>query len=195
MFPPASDNAAGHQLDGKQLYAQQRQRCAQPDFLPAPAIVATNLKIIENKGGVLRLAEAAGCQRVIFVSDTDNHNLQKVKRAARSSETLVAWENQSYAQFLATEVPQLPPLIAIEITSQSSSLFETHLPAHCTFVIGNEQHGIPPAVLQHCQQAVHIPMYGINGSMNVSHALAVVLFEWRRQHTCNSPTKKQYNIQ
>ncbi|MCW1967000.1 MAG: TrmH family RNA methyltransferase [Anaerolineae bacterium] len=182
MFSLGSDNTAGHQLDGKQLYVQQRQRCAQPDFLPAPTIVATNLKIIENKGGVLRLAEAAGCQRVIFVSDTDHHNLQKVKRAARSSETLVAWENQSYAQFLANELPHLPPLIAIEITSQSSSLFETRLPVHCTFVIGNEQHGISPAVLQHCQQAVHIPMYGINGSMNVSHALAVVLFEWRRQH-------------
>jgi len=26
-------------------------------------------------------------------------------------------------------------------------------------------------------------MFGVNGSMNVTHALAVALFEWRRRHT------------
>ncbi|WP_373693577.1 hypothetical protein [Limnofasciculus baicalensis] len=38
-------------------------------------------------------------------------------------------------------------------------------------------------MLEHCQQAVQIPMYGVNGSMNVTHALAIVLFEWRIQHS------------
>src|SRR5665648_19596 len=47
--------------------------------------------------------------------------------------------------------------------------------------LGNERNGLPEEILQKCHQKVHIPMTGKCKSMNVSHALAVAIFEWQRQ--------------
>ena len=181
----SDSHAIGHQLDGQQLYEMQKQIRMRPDYLAAPTIVATSLKMSVNQGSVLRIADSAGCKQVIFLSNNadQDRQLSKLHRTARNSESLLDWRVSSYEEFLADDVPRLAPLIAIELTSNSVSLFDTQLPEDCAFVIGNERHGIPTSVLQQCRQAIHVPMYGINGSMNVTHALAVVIFEWRRQHS------------
>jgi tRNA G18 (ribose-2'-O)-methylase SpoU len=38
------------------------------------------------------------------------------------------------------------------------------------------------SLLQKCEKSIYIPMKGHNKSMNVSHALTIVLGEWTRQH-------------
>jgi len=176
------DDAVGEQLEGQILYENQKQIRSDLEYLAAPTVIATDLKVAENIGSVLRLADAAGCSRVIFLSDVEDQDLRKIKRTARSSDSFLVWDKQTYDEFFANEIQQLEPLIAVEITSKSTNIFEGHLPQSCTLVIGNERHGIPEAILQRCSRAVHIPMYGVNGSMNVTHALAIALFEWRRQH-------------
>ncbi|MBI3915340.1 MAG: hypothetical protein HY327_14280 [Chloroflexi bacterium] len=60
---------------------------------------------------------------------------------------------------------------------------ECQLPKPCAFLIGNERGGIPASILAECQRAIQIPMYAVNGSMNVPDALAIARFEWRRQHS------------
>ncbi len=176
-----SNGYAGEQLDGQTLYKRQQHLRDCFKYSPAPTIVADHLRLPENIGSVLRLADAGGSQKVIFINDPSDQNLNRVRRTARSCDALVYWEFSSYEDFLSKHVCCLPTLIAIELTSTSTSIFETALPTQCCFLIGNERHGISPTLLKQCQQAIHIPMYGVNGSMNVTHALAIVLFEWRRQ--------------
>ncbi len=48
------------------------------------------------------------------------------------------------------------------------------------FVFGGEGHGIHEHVRKHCDVLVRIPMAGAISSLNVSVAVGVVLFEWRR---------------
>ncbi|MBI3763961.1 MAG: TrmH family RNA methyltransferase, partial [Chloroflexi bacterium] len=172
---------AGEQLEGQVLYERQKEMRGAGAYLPGPPIVAVGLQVPENIGSVLRLADAAGSQRVIFLNHAAS-DLARVRRAARNCDALVKWEFLSQEEFLAEIAPSLPQLIALELTTRSLSIFKANLPEQCAFVIGSERYGIPPSVLAECQQAVHIPMYGVNGSMNVTHALAVALFEWRRQH-------------
>ena len=165
---------AGEQIDSQTLYEQQKARRAATRFLPGPTIVAAGLQTPENIGSVLRLADAAGCPEVMFVNSAIQHPT-RIRRTARNTDALVKWkfcsEEQVLEQFAAFE-----PLIAIELTTASMNIFETRLPVKCTFVIGSEKHGISPRILAQCQRAVHIPMYGVNGSMNVTHELAVELF-------------------
>ena len=181
MPDPKTISPVGEQLDGKELYERQKLLRASQKILPAPTIVAVRLKVSENIGAVLRLADAVGSPRVIFLNDQD-HNIRQVHRAARNAESFVKWDVMDAEEFLK-DAATFQPLIALELTSASTDIFTTQLPAHFTFVVGSERHGIPQELLAHCQQAVHIPMFGVNGSMNVTHALAVGLFEWRRQHT------------
>ena len=89
-------------------------------------------------------------------------------------------EKYTHHEFLDSH-EKYQPLIAIEITSASDNLFETTLPDKCTLVVGNERQGIDEKILNVCHHAIHLPMFGNNGSMNVSHALAITLYEWRRQ--------------
>ena len=132
-----------------------------------------------NVGAVLRIADAVGCSRAIFIRDKP-YRMKKIRKTARNCTELVNWEVCSFQEFMSM-ISTLPPLTALELTSRSSNIYRTALPGVCTLVIGSERNGIPPAILEQCRKAVHIPMYGVNGSMNVTHALAVALYEWRRQ--------------
>jgi len=181
ILDPKTISPVGEQLDGKELYERQKTLRASQKILPAPTIMAVRLKVSENIGAILRLADAVGSPRVIFLNDQD-HNIRQVHRAARNAEAFVKWDVMDLEEFLK-DVTSLHPLVALELTTASTDIFSTQLPEHCTFVVGSERHGIPRELLAHCQQAVHIPMFGVNGSMNVTHALAVGLFEWRRRHT------------
>ncbi len=165
-------------LSSQQLYEQQkviRQRNLYP---PAPQIICCNLRTPENMASVLRVADAAASESVIFLHhQTSDVDEKKIKKISRSSDESVNWQIADLQTFKSHR-----PLIAIELTEQSHNVFNIALPDQCAFVVGNERHGVDDGLLQQCDYAVHIPMYGLNGSMNVSHALAIVLFEWRRQH-------------
>jgi 23S rRNA (guanosine2251-2'-O)-methyltransferase len=50
-------------------------------------------------------------------------------------------------------------------------------------VLGGEGKGLHEQVRQHCDLLVRIPMAGKIGSLNVSVAAGVVLFEWKRRRT------------
>ncbi len=175
-------NLAGEQIASQLLYERQKALRSNHANLPGPTVVADGLQTPENVGGVLRLADAAGSVKVIFLHDGNPtaYPLHRIQRTARNTAVFVVCEFWTQAKFLA-ESHTLQPLLALEITTASTNIFETVLPLRCTFVIGNERHGIASSLLAQCQRAVHIPMVGVNGSMNVTHALAVALFEWRRQ--------------
>jgi len=176
----------GDQLDGQLLYERQKTIRSHQTYPPGPRIAAAGLQVPENMGSVLRLADAAGSQYVTFVgSAVSAPALTRLRRTARSTELLVQWEFCSTEDLIARS-EEFQPLLALELTTESLGLFDAALPEQCAFLIGSERYGIPPTLLAKCQQAVHIPMYGVNGSMNVTHALAIALFEWRRQHSSNN---------
>jgi len=89
-------------------------------------------------------------------------------------------EETSLADFII-RVRDYQPLYALEITSESKDIFQTELSGMFSIVVGNERQGISQELLDICSAAIHVPMYGGNGSMNVAHALAIALYEWRRQ--------------
>jgi tRNA G18 (ribose-2'-O)-methylase SpoU len=173
----------GHQLEGRTLYERQKALRANQIFAPAPAIIAAGLQLPVNMGSLLRLADAVGSQQVIFAGTKSSPSmLTGLRRTASNCDKLIDWKFCSLDEFIE-QAESFQPLLALELTSESHNLFEVELPGQCAFVIGSERYSIPDALLAHCQQAVHIPMYGVNGSMNVTHALAIALFEWRRQHS------------
>lgn len=176
-----SNAGAGEQRSGQSLYQRQQALRARADFSLAPTIVAAHLTAPENLGAVLRIADAVASAGVVFVDD-NAPALAKIRRTARGTDAIVPWQVIGTVEFVE-RANAFQPLIAIELTTTSTNVFETNLPLQCTFVVGSEQHGIPANILALCESAVHVPMYGVNGSMNVTHALAIVLYEWRKQYS------------
>lgn len=151
-----------------------------PDEKVSSYIVGCDLRNPMNHGALIRLGANVGARKVFFTSDPQRFSLTKIKKTAGSSHTHMDFEFTDWKQ-IRKEVPEGYTWLAVETSAKAEMLYQAKLPEKCVFVVGNETHGLPPEILEQCEQHVYIPMPGHTKSMNVSHAAAVVLFEWVRR--------------
>jgi len=164
------------QIKGRDLYLRQQTL----KNTNGPTIICDGIQTPENFGSILRVADATGSETIILLDSDLDLTSKKLSKLARSSNQHLNIQHQTLEIFLQNW-PQFKHLCALEITNQSTSLFDTDI-AHCdAVVVGHESLGIRGQLLESCDSAIHLPMFGTNGSMNVSHALVVFLYEWRRQ--------------
>ena len=149
------------------------------DYFP-PIIVGYKIKTPENIGNIIRIADNIGCKEVFFIKDKEEIRESKIKKTASSSYNSIKWNFYSNEE-LEKIIPKDYAWIAIETSNDSENIYQSKLPVKCAFFVGNEINGIDLDVLNKCDKTVHIPLVGKNTSMNVSHALAVAVFEWQRQ--------------
>jgi tRNA G18 (ribose-2'-O)-methylase SpoU len=127
-----------------------------------------------NVAAIFRLADAARLEKVYLYQSTISLAQQKkLNRMARATQQYVPYENITHLD----ELPDYYRWTAIEITNQSSPYTDFQINNQSNLlVVGNEQRGIQLPVLARCAQAIHIPMYGINTSMNVAMSAAIVTY-------------------
>jgi tRNA G18 (ribose-2'-O)-methylase SpoU len=173
--------SCGKQLRGDSLFSHQRIQAEKIALKnPAPDIICDGIQTPQNFGSILRVADALGCKNIILLDSELDLSHKKISRIARSTEHHLNISQCSLQDFLIQH-KRYHSLYALEITSESCDLFDYGITDCDGIVIGHESQGVRQALLDICLHAVHLPMYGINSSMNVSHALAVFLYEWRRQ--------------
>jgi tRNA G18 (ribose-2'-O)-methylase SpoU len=74
------------------------------------------------------------------------------------------------------------PLIGLEQSSNSQSIFEFCFPRKLVLVIGNERLGIEDEILQLLDGTIEIPVYGLPFAHNAGTATAMALYEYCRQY-------------
>jgi len=162
------------------LFGKKEAKSGQPAFA-RPVIVADRIQSPMNVGAILRLAANIHASKVWFVYESDpGFRSYKIKSTSSGASEKVDWE-----MVAQDKLPGLLPadykVVAIETTEDAQDIFQTSLPEKVVFVVGNERYGISEETLQLATQKVYIPIPGIISSLNVSHALAIGLFEWWRQ--------------
>lgn len=165
------------QLNGSDLYKRQLKNTE----LNAPVIVCDGIQTPENLGSILRVADAIGSARILLLDNQIDLNHKKISKIARSTDKHISLESLSFNNFIKIS-EQFNHLYALEITSHSLDVYKSDISSCDAILIGHESRGIRAEALALCTGSFHLPMYGLNGSMNISHALAVFLYEWRRQH-------------
>lgn len=151
--------------------------------LPGPVILAEELRSPENMGAMLRLAGNIGCRETLFISDEAEAFRQfRISRTASGGEKQTRWRivPRENAQ-LRDLIPHDYSLIAVETTAAAKNLLQTSLPEKCAFLFGRENRGISKDLISQADLTVYIPVPGPVSSLNVTHALSVVLYEWLRQ--------------
>lgn len=151
-----------------------------PNNYNHPIIVAYNIRTPENVGSIIRLADNISCLKVLFVTDNNDIRLSKIKKTAASSYKSVNWKFCHLSE-IDHEIPNDYSLVALETTSDSENIYSAELPSKLALVVGNEVSGVDNNLLNTCSKIVHIPIYGRNTSLNVSHSLAIALFEWQNR--------------
>jgi 23S rRNA (guanosine2251-2'-O)-methyltransferase len=134
-----------------------------------------------NLGALLRTAEAVGVRYVVLPKD----------RSAAVSPAVVKASAGAVHHLNVCRVPNLRYALT-ELKNQgfwtvgldpgaADSIYDKSFPQKLAIVLGSEGSGIRPLVLKQCDYRVSIPMRGKVGSLNVSVAGGVLLYELLRQ--------------
>ncbi len=147
-------------------------------------IVLVAPEIPPNTGNVIRLSANTGCHlhlvEPLGFSMDDKH----MRRAGLDyHEYAQVKKHADWSTFLATARPD--PLRMFACTTRGSvSVHDTHFQPGDWLVFGSETQGLSEAVREHFGdgQRIRLPMRTGQRSLNLSNAVAVVVYEaWRQQ--------------
>ncbi len=161
-----------------------------PDFLSYALDVLENRHPISlaldgvederNFGSIFRLADATRLKHVYTFAHINQNEKNLLKKVARAADKYVPHTQLRQWEALRELHPQAQ-IVALEVTTQSIPIWDFILQGEVILVVGNEKNGINPDHLQSADCCIHIPMYGINTSMNVAMATGIAVYELLRQ--------------
>lgn len=149
--------------------------------------VLHNIRSLHNVGSIFRTSDAVGIAKLYLCGITpapiDQYGrkqlaLTKVSLGAQDS---IVWERASFTLDILERLKQEGfALCALEQSAFSVPIQSYSLPGdrldRFALVIGNEVDGLSADVLEKCDAAVHIPMYGMKESLNVSVAFGIAVY-------------------
>lgn len=132
-----------------------------------------------NIGTMIRTADAAGIDAVIFGERTGDLYNPKVIRSAQGSHFHLQTEIGSLTEWIqklkAADIPVYGT--ALENASPFTEVTPTDSFA---LIVGNEGAGVDPANLRQTDQNLYIPLYGKSESLNVAVAAGILLYHLRK---------------
>lgn len=156
-----------------------------PDSKARADIIKTNRKPISllldrmtdprNVGGIFRLADAALIEHIYFYKCDNLEITAKIKRISRSTTQVVPYSYLKSLGAVETLKDTHNP-IALEYTNQSIPYTDFMPLGKTLLIIGNEQRGVSEELLKITEQSIHLPMLGMNTSMNVMCATGIAVY-------------------
>ncbi|HHW62625.1 MAG TPA: RNA methyltransferase [Rhodocyclaceae bacterium] len=132
-----------------------------------------------NLGTILRTAAAAGIRRVLLGSGCAQAWSPRVLRAGMGAHFVLEIEEGIDPLVRLEDYPGR--CLATALGKGACSLYAVDLSGPIAWLFGAEGQGLSPALLARADQRVLIPMASGVESLNVGAAVAVCLFEQRRQ--------------
>jgi RNA methyltransferase, TrmH family len=148
-------------------------------------VIAADIRDPGNAGGILRTADAAGADGVIFAGNAvDPYNAKAVRASVGSLFNVpVAFAPDAAAAVIAVRHAGIGVLAADG--AGDADLFESDdvLAGPVAWLFGNEAHGLPESLADLADYRVRIPQRGWVESLNLAAAAAVCLFASARAHS------------
>jgi len=144
---------------------------------PASRLVAVGVDVRDpgNAGSIIRAADAAGADAVVFSGDSvDPQNPKAVRATVGSLFHLPVIVDRDTPAVLAALRASGLTLLAADAGGEAD-LFETDLDVPSAWLFGNEAHGLGDVVAS-ADTRVAIPIYGRAESLNLATAAAVCLY-------------------
>ncbi len=154
-----------------------------------PLLILESIQDPGNLGTMLRTGEGAGIGGIIANRETvDLYNPKTVRATMGSVYRVPFWVTGDLSETL------------IQIQAMGYRIYAAHLQGACdyteedytgpcAFLIGNEGNGLTDAIAARADAAIRIPMEGRVESLNAAIAATLLIYEARRQKTCNEKGK------
>jgi TrmH family RNA methyltransferase len=147
-----------------------------------PRLVAVLVGIRDpgNAGTVLRTADAAGADAVVFAGETvDPYNGKAVRASAGSLFHLDVVRSGDPAAVISTVRDAGLTVLAADAYGEQdldTLADDGALDGPSAWVFGSEAHGLPEDLAEATDARVHVPLYGRAESLNLAAAAAVCLY-------------------
>ena len=170
------------QLTKENLRENKPARDEYPSKPKIPLIVVLdNVTNSHNIGAFIRLADAFAIEKVIVCGELTISD-KKLNKASRNEAKWVCVEySDSTTSSLQSLLDEGYSVYSIELCHGSVDYNSVTYASPCVLVLGNERKGVSEAALKLSHQHIHIPMFGMGNSLNVSTAGAIVLAECANQ--------------
>lgn len=157
-------------------------------------LILDNILDTYNIGGIFRIADAIAAQKIFLVGESatpdDKKSGHKIVKASVGTykwvpwqhvgtvpEALAAIEQQRSSASHTSRKPSTVNCIAIEQTKDSINYQEADYRRPLALIVGHETTGVSKEGLELAGQTVEIPLFGVNKSLNVIIALALVSYK------------------
>lgn len=164
----------------KLIHAELLERRLTPEQAHAskrhPVIgVLENIRSLHNVGSCFRTADAMLLERLVLTGYTPSPPRTEIFKTALGATETVPWEHYEDATAAIATLKSAGVLVyALEITETSVPIERLgNLQFPIALVVGNEIAGVSQDVLELCDGAIEIPMYGVKHSLNVAVAFAI----------------------
>lgn len=147
--------------------------------------LAHNIQTPMNIGSLFRIADALGVEKIYLSGNSPVPPDSKIRKTSRATENCVAY---SYEENPLDIVKRLSlegyTIISLEITSSSIDLNALSLSSDekICLILGSERSGVCQELLDVSNITIHIPMMGINSSMNVASACSIATYEITKRY-------------
>ena len=144
-------------------------------------LILDHITDVRNFGAIARTAECAGIDGIVI---PENGSVRITADAVKTSagallKIPVARVNSLRETLNYLSMAGVTMVAATEKTE--GSLYENTLTGPVALIVGSEDSGVAPSLLELCQKKIKIPMLGEIGSLNVSVAAGVIVYEIIRQ--------------
>jgi tRNA G18 (ribose-2'-O)-methylase SpoU len=144
-------------------------------------LVLDNVTNSYNIGSFIRLADSFAIEKIIVCGELTISD-KKLKKASRNEAKWVCIEySDNTTASLQKLIAQDYTIFSVELCDKSLDYKEVTYPSPSVLVLGNERKGVSEAALKLSHQHIHIPMFGMGNSLNVSTAGAIVMAECASQ--------------
>ncbi|KAG8459842.1 hypothetical protein KFE25_014405 [Diacronema lutheri] len=145
-------------------------------------LVLDNVRSAYNVGSLLRTADTARVHAVLCCGYTPCPPHAKIdKTAFAASRSVRTRHYDSTAAALRALRAKGFEIWAMETTARSLCYASAQPPPKLALVLGNEEVGVDPVILDDADKLVEIPTFGLKNSLNVASAAPVVVFDVLRQ--------------
>lgn len=162
----------------------ERPTNAIPIATAGDLIVLDRIQDAGNVGTILRTAAAAGIQAAVCMPGTADPWSPRVLRAAMGAHCALSIIEEEFAQI--RQAYAVHQVIATAADS-AVALYDTDLAGPTIWLFGNEGAGLDPSLRAQATNCVRVPIAESTESLNVAAAVAVCLFEQRRQRAIAQP--------
>ncbi|MCH2046723.1 MAG: hypothetical protein MK212_21595 [Saprospiraceae bacterium] len=146
--------------------------------------LANDIDVPMNIGSFFRIADALGVEKIYLTGSSIVPPNSKIKKTSRSTEKHIPYSYESNALDVVKQLKNSGyTIVSLEITSKSIDIakFTIRESDKICLILGSENQGICKDLLEVSDMTIHIPMLGINSSMNVATACSIATYEITRK--------------